>query len=176
MKIFENISGFIPVNMVNYLTSGSIRHMAMDEHSARTPEASALRCLADSQAVGSMTFFHRGTPGFSGVLCCQLGGDADIPLSDSHTWRKVLDFALVHIKRIAMLPVHLVVTPAHFKSNNRPITIYTLSTDNLTSPSVFGRSVLFRALVMHQAVSVSSMLSVASFNATDSILGGGSHE
>ena len=60
----------------------------------------------------------------------------------------------IRIERVAVVPPHLVMPPAHFAGDCRSLAIRTGSANDLAAPSVVGRSMLLLPLIVHQAKTV----------------------
>lgn len=90
-------------------------------------------------------------------LCLSIGGDRRDHLIASPAVRPIvsaISLLLVGIKRIAVLPVHLVVPETHLLGYRRAVAITARPANLSTAPFVIRRSVPLHSLVVHKAKSV----------------------
>lgn len=166
MQVLPCIVQRIAVDMVNDLPRLGLGDLAMLP-SSTAPAASIsqplclkvggvrLVRLLDRRKAGAYSFQRRSGRRHHLV-------SAPHVLASSHA----INLLAVREERIAMSMPHLVMPNAKFASRHGSIAVKAFPTNFLAAPSVFGRSVLLNALVVHQAKTVSCVLATTAFNRT----------
>lgn len=165
MQVLNRVVRRVAVDMVNDLALLGASNAAMLPFAppAVTPQSLPLEMLC-GVAVG---LFDSGVsrnrqPGLAGL--------SDHPVTPAHVKavRQAIDLGLISEQRVAVLAIHLVVTPAHFFGDDRALAMLAGAADNLPAPAVIWGAMLFEALVVHQTKTVGGVFAVAAVYLTGS--------
>lgn len=169
MQILHVIVQWVPINMMDNLSRLGICDLPVFPFSA-----TALGAV--SQPMASRRYLSMPVCSLHGWACwiglCNFADRANHFVAAPHVLpiRDRANFLEISEKRVAVLPIHLVVPPTHLLGNRRPIAMDASATDDATSPSIVRRPMLLQALVVHQAKIVSRVLSLTAFNRANPVL------
>lgn len=152
VDVVNNLSWFCPSDFAVFPLSAAAF--------ASVPQTKVSCLLPNTVPVA---LFYRGVGGNS---YWNVGYGTDHPVSTAlmlPAWKPVL-FALVAVKRIAVLVPHLIMSPAHLSGDDRALAMSAGAPDDLPSPTVVGRAVPLHPLIVHQAKAVGRVFPVASGN------------
>lgn len=170
MQILRGIIEFVPVNMVDNFSArstgnfsvlplASVAFASISKASLDTDdEPVRFRCFLDCWArfcVCSRVILSRS--------------HHDVSAAAVLAWGKARDFLRVCVKRIAVLPPHLVMPVAQFPCDHRSVAMQAGPANDLSAPSVLWGSVPLLAFVVHQAQAMRCMLSIAAFDAAQTV-------
>lgn len=166
VKVYRIVVKFVAVNVMDnlsWLRSRNLPMLPLASGSLASITKAMSRCL--QPLCKSMRFLNAGAR-WHGLPMGSNRRDHLIPSPAVRPVVPAISFLLVGIKRIAVLPIHLVMPETHFLGYRGAITVTARPANLSTAPLVIRRSVPLHSLVVHKAKSVRCVFPTAAVDLT----------